>query len=198
MSIERIGLNMKPSDLTGAEKTRRGVNVFLLVMDCLMAVLGVIFIFAADFHYQYLPYLLGAVMIVRGVPLILYSVSIREYRTMDTNIMARGIMYCVTGVIVIARGNGAYGLIGVVWGVLGLFRSVNHLNLSIYRMANKIKNWGMPLFLSAVGFTLSILLLLDLSANIYRHMEYIGVELVYIGIVDILKHAKELSVSPRV
>lgn len=183
---------MKRSDLTGAEKNRRNVNIFLMVMDCLMVALGVGFIDAADFHYQYLPYLLGILMIVRGGPMILYSITIREYRRMDTDIMARGIMFCVTGVIIIAQGDGAYGLIGVVWGVLGLSRSVNELNVFFYRVSNRIKNWLMPLCLSAIGFALAILLLIDPSANLYRHMLYIGIELIYMGIEDILKHAKRL------
>ena len=146
-----------------------------------LIVLGVFFIVDPDTHYRMLPYLLGIVMLFFGVDYCGHSVMTGEYRTLETADMARGILFFVVGVVILAQGASSYGLIGSAWGIYGLYHVVQHLNTAIYRIVNHKENALLPFVLSVIGTVLAILLLLDPAENVYHHMEFIGLELIFIG-----------------
>lgn len=148
-------------------------------------VLGVCCIAWPEEMYHFLPYLMGAMMLLSGAIYFVQGVRWKEYKTSNTSSTAQGLVSLVMGVLIMAMGSASDGLIGVFWGIGGLQRGIGELNHGISLLTNHEKGWARLFFMAAFGIVISILLLIDPLTRVEEHMIYIGIELLFIGIDEV-------------
>lgn len=119
-------------------------------------------------------------MAIAGAAAIAGSLITKEYQRADTRLISRGILLLVVGAAVIVRGEQADGLMGAAWGIFGLIKGSESLNVAIYNLTNR-KKWAADMLQAAVQITLALLLLVDPMSKLYPHMRILGLELLATG-----------------
>ena len=129
--------------------------------------------------------MLDIVVIIMEI-LILFRIVVairhEEYMTLDTDHISQGIVNVVSGIAVFVLMHDGIGLVGSIWGLIGMNRAAKELNKSIYRMAHKRSDWNHIMVLAVFGLTCSLLLLIDPVNKMHEHMAFIGIEIIFIAI----------------
>ena len=150
------------------------------VIIIIMWALGILCLLFVDFIYGLLPYIMGGFMAIAGAAAIAGSLITKEYQRADTRLISRGILLLVVGAAVIVRGEQADGLMGAAWGIFGLIKGSESLNVAIYNLTNR-KKWAADMLQAAVQITLALLLLVGPMSKLYPHMRILGLELLATG-----------------
>lgn len=160
-----------------ATPVSRKIGYVIIIIMCALGILCLLFV---DFIYGLLPYIMGGFMAIAGVAAIAGSLITKEYQRSDTRLISRGILLLVVGAAVIVRGEQADGLMGAAWGIFGLIKGSESLNVAIYNLTNR-KKWAVDMLQAAVQITLALLLLVDPMSKLYPHMRILGLELLATG-----------------
>ena len=125
---------------------------------------------------DYLPYGLGAIMTLYGIAGII--VAIRKGSTdASTKSAGTSIVMCVLGVVILVQGEASINFIGVLWGMLGLFKASKQFNEILHRIKINEK-FAIKLVFAIIELILSVLLLLNPFANFDHHIMVLGLELI--------------------
>lgn len=160
-----------------ATPVSRKIGYVIIIIMCALGILCLLFV---DFIYGLLPYIMGGFMAIAGAAAIAGSLITKEYQRADTRLISRGILLLVVGAAVIVRGEQADGLMGAAWGIFGLIKGSESLNVAIYNLTNR-KKWAADMLQAAVQITLALLLLVDPMSKLYPHMRILGLELLATG-----------------
>ncbi|MEG0374490.1 MAG: DUF308 domain-containing protein, partial [Raoultibacter sp.] len=85
---------------------------------------------------EYLPYALGIVMTLSGVGGIIASVRGKDADS-DTRSAGTSIVMCILGIVILVNGASSISFIGVMWGLLGLFKAGKELDEVIHLIRTK-------------------------------------------------------------
>lgn len=124
-----------------AQITKLPPNIATYFVALAYLVVGVLCVSITHSVTEYLPYIVGGMMIVIGVVRFIVAIVRREYRSLKTNRTATSLILTALGIMIIIQqfdeGNdSAVMLISIAWGILGLFEAAHAFNHAFKRIAN--------------------------------------------------------------
>ena len=157
--------------------THTGISRAFAVLLLLSGVACILF--THQVHHIF-PYILGGIMILIGANHTLVGFWTGEYKSQETKLTAGGIVYVALGIVILCHHADADGMIGSVWGILGLMKGSEALNLSLYCFSQK-KPFLAKGLQATVELILGFLLLLDPLSAVRHHIFLLGIELSLVG-----------------
>lgn len=159
----------------------------------LYALLGIACMVFTEQVHRVFPFVLGGLTVATGGCDLYRGIRTKEYQSPGTKLTARGIVMLAVGCVMIASFRNADPIVGAVWGVIGLTKGSEELNLALYQAAQR-RPFGGKLLHGGIELLLGVLLLLDPEASVKKHLFLLGIELIAIGIgavVETKKHGKQ-------
>lgn len=153
-----------------------------------LPLIGLLCLFWPEESADYLPYLLGGSMMLSGIGGIVVEASKElkgrggtsdrtEGDREDRKTAGTSIVMCVLGAVILAHGSSSISFVGVMWGLLGLFKAAGEFDEIIHRIKGGHR-FVFKLAISVFELVLSVLLILHPFANIDHHMILLGLELI--------------------
>lgn len=158
----------------------------------LQTVLGVLCMVFTEQIHSLFPYILGTLMVFTGFCDVCRGVVTQEFRNRDTKLTSHGIVTAILGCVILYHHRNADSIIGAIWGVIGLIKGTETLNLAIYSLAAKEPFIG-ELGHGAIELLLGIFLLKDPLSAVEHHLFILGIELVALGIQTIVETKKMMK-----
>ena len=143
----------------------------------LIPLLGLVCVFFSRHLTKILPLLMGSAMLIVGGLRLWHSLRDKEYLTLETNRAAGAVVLFVMGVVFLRAKGDALGLMGTTWGLIGLTKSVEEINLVLYQLAHQEK-FLLRALKAGVTLLLAIILLFDPFESFSHHVIILGFELV--------------------
>ena len=117
-----------------------------------MFIFGCLCIILTDRILTFLPLILGSLLILLSILRFSQVFIDLKYTRDEAFVAGNGTLYLVLGIIILLKGNGAYYMIGIVWGMLGLIRDSRNFTNQLFRLIqkeDKIKDvfWHMAYYL---------------------------------------------------
>lgn len=125
---------------------------------------------------DYLPYALGGIMTLSGLGGIIVVARGKDADA-DTRSAGTSIVMCILGIVILVHGESSISFIGVMWGLLGLFKAGREFDKVIHLIKTK-KRCLVKLAFTIFKLVLSVLLILNPFANIDHHVIILGLELI--------------------
>ncbi len=159
----------------------------------IQTILGIACILFTEQIHNIFPIVLGLLMVAVGILDIYRGVATKEYHRADTKLTSQGIVVLILGSVILHHYQNADQIIGAIWGVIGLIKGSEMLNVAIYRCATKLP-FAWKLVHSVIELLLGILLLLDPLTAVEHHLPILGIELIAIGVHSVIE-TKKATVS---
>lgn len=158
----------------------------------LQTALGILcMLFTKQIHSLF-PYILGILMVFTGACDVYRGVTTKEFRKNDTKLTSHGIVTLILGCTILYHHRNADSIIGAIWGVIGLTKGSETLNLAICSWSAKLPFTG-KLLHGMIELLLGILLLADPLSAVEHHLFILGIELVTIGIQVVMETKKTIA-----
>lgn len=123
-----------------AKLTKLPANTAVYFVAAIYLVIGVLCVSITHYITEYLPYIVGGMMVLIGVIQFIVAMVQREYRTVKTNRTAGSLIIVALGAMILFQKidpeNDPIMLISVAWGILGLFEAAHAFNHAFKRIAN--------------------------------------------------------------
>ncbi len=138
---------------------------------------GALCIFFPSHVAGVLPFLLGGIMLIAGI--VHGAAYLRDKRFLEDESQGIGpdIILAVMGVAFLCAGSEAVGLMGVVWGIIGLRKAAGTIDQALRRMYRH-----QPALLlaveAAIRIVLALALLFDPFEKFSSHIVLLGLELI--------------------
>lgn len=180
-----------------------------------LPLIGLLCLFWPEDSAHYLPYVLGAVMILSGAGGIAVAISKElrnrsdegesrdpekrsearktiepqsecetaeppddsEEESRSSRSVGTAIVMCVLGGVILVHGSSSISFVGVMWGLLGLYKAGEEFDEIIHRIRGGHR-FVFKLAFSVFELVLAVLLILHPFANIDHHMILLGLELI--------------------
>ena len=97
-----------------------------------------------------------------------------------TKLTSQGIVTALLGIVILFHHQNADQIVGAIWGVIGLGKGSETLNIAICKCAEK-KPFTWKMIHGIIDLVLGILLLLDPLTAVEHHLIILGLELVAVG-----------------
>lgn len=152
---------------------------------------GVLFLLLTDKIHIVFPYIAGIFLLLIGSFDAVRGIKLQEYKDPGTKLLANGIVYMILGLVILYHRKDSVHMIGSLWGILGVIKSSEALNISLHQMSTK-QPFYKELIRAVVELILSVLLLLDAHSALHHHIFLLGIELLVVG-WRILQDAKLLK-----
>ncbi len=160
-----------------------------VVLAAIMLVNSLILLILREHVYEYLPSICGIVLMIRGIVQFLVGVEHKDYLHIEQNEIGMGLISLAMGIGIMQRQDHALFVIGVFWGMFGLRKSMQKLNVFMYKVYNsEIGRLARCLLIVeiAFGFIVSFLIIFDPYTNTRHHIVLLGVEMLYEGVIQLL------------
>lgn len=141
-----------------------------------LPLIGLLCLFWPEEIADVLPYILGFFMMVSGTGSIVVAIREGSVDAADKSVGA-SIVLMVLGAVSLASGTHAIAFIGVMWGLLGLYKSAEEFN-TVLRRVKMRKPCLLTLAFAIFELVLAVLLITSPFANIDHHVILLGVELI--------------------
>lgn len=138
---------------------------------------GALCIFFPSHVAGVLPFLLGGIMLIAGV--VHGAAYLRDKRFLEDESQGIGpdIILAVMGVAFLCAGSEAVGLMGVVWGIIGLRKAAGTIDQALRRMYQHQKALLLAVE-AAIRIVLALALLFDPFEKFSSHIVLLGLELI--------------------
>lgn len=166
----------------------RAARIFAITQT----ILGGLCIFATDHIHGIFPIVLGLLMMAHGACDVYRGIVTQEYNRADTKLTSQGIVTALLGIVILFHHQNADQIVGAIWGVIGLGKGSETLNIAICKCAAK-KPFAWKMIHGVIELALGILLLLDPLTAVEHHLIILGIELVVIGIQAVMEAKKVIS-----
>lgn len=159
-------------DLKDSKPSAKLAIVSMLVLP----VVGVGCLIFPSVAEEVLPYFLGIPMVLSGVGSI---VTVAREKRLDAGRSSVGtaIVMCVVGVLIAVHGTKSTLFIGIIWGLMGLYKAAGSFDEIIDAIKAK-EPFALSLALCVFQLVLAVLLILNPFANIEHHLLLLGLELI--------------------
>lgn len=141
-----------------------------------------------------LPIICGAILLIRGLVQFIEGIKDKDYLSLEKMNLEKSFISISIGIGVLVRGREALFIIGMFWGLHGLIKAANYLNIALYNFFNKDK-WIVILIKSIIEFSLSFVLVFDPFGKIGHHIIILGLELIFDGCMDFMNKYQEKKLS---
>ena len=160
---------------------KRGIGAYISAI--LIILNGVICIVNHQQIYKWIPSLCGAILLIKGIIMLIEGIRAKDYATLEGKKFERAIVIIGIGIGIIIRQR-----------LEGLNKATNYLNEGLYYFTRKEK-FIFPMSKAIIEFVLSSILIFDPFSKIAEHIVILGLELVLEGVsefVNIYKGKEEL------
>ena len=162
------------------------------VFAVLQAALGAACMLFTEQIHSLFPFILGFLMATSGICNIYRGVISKEFRQVETKLTSHGITTFLLGCVIVYHHGNADSIIGAIWGVIGLTKGTETLNLAICRCSAKLPFVG-EMVHGVIELLLGILLLIDPLSAVGHHVFILGIELIAVGIQAVKETKKALA-----
>lgn len=157
----------------------------------LFPLLGVVCLVASELVAEYLPHVLGSVMLFVGAADIVTDLLDRD-STPGKITVGTDVVMIVLGVVTLLNTSESLNVIAVMWGLLGLEKAAAEID-EANEARGRQGGWLAPLAAGVFELVLGTMLLMAPLANLGHHVLLLGLELV---VFPFHVHAK--GAGPRV
>lgn len=162
-------------------------------LDCISASLvilnGIICVAYGEKLLFLLPIICGAILLIKGFIQCFEGIKDKDYVDLEKTNLEKSFILIAIGIGVLIKRNEALFVVGMFWGLHGLIKAANYLNVALYNFFNKDK-WIGIFFKAIVEFSLSLLLVFDPFAKVGHHIIILGLELIFDGTVELISKYK--------
>lgn len=154
--------------------------VVQITISAIIFVVGCLCIFITGSIMQYLPFILGPILIILGIFRFHQVFEDLKYTRDEAFVAGNGTLYIVLGILILVKNSDSYYLIGVAWGMLGLIRDARNLTNHIFRLAqreDRFRDVIWHLIYCVFGISISIILLTDPPEHLHFHIMILGLEM---------------------
>jgi len=140
---------------------------------------GLLLLMFAPSITDYVGYLVGGAMLVFGLLMMGHAIYHKEYASLDTHNSAIALTLVVCAIVVLLQHDqeSRITLLGIAWGVFGIYFGVEDLNELIYNITHKKKFVFLGIETVAT-LILSVLLLMHPVSHFTVHVRILGIELI--------------------
>ena len=144
---------------------------------------GLICIIYEDKLLPLLPWICGGILLIKGLIQFFEGYTNRDYDSLEKTNMEKSFILIAIGIGILIKRSDALFIIGMFWGLHGLTKSSNYLNLALYKFYNKDR-WILILLKAIIEFVLSIILVFDPFGKLGHHITILGLELIFDGVME--------------
>lgn len=159
-------------DIKDSKASVRLAVIAMLVLP----VVGVGCLLFPSIAEEALPYFLGVPMVLSGAGSIVAVAREKDLEAGHASVGA-AIVMCVTGALIAVHGAKSTLFIGIVWGLMGLYKAAGEFDEIIDAIKEK-EPFVLSLALCVFQLVLAVLLILNPFANIEHHLLLLGLELI--------------------
>ena len=159
------------------QKTKRRIRLFL---GGILFLTGILCLTLSNEIRADLPFILSGLLLLLCGDALYEALGDRHFNETDTENIANAIIYLILAVVVIVKWKSADGIIGAIWGILGLLLASRNISHSLYELIHrKGKTAGHILHLvhALISISISIALLMDPEEHLHFHVYILGLEL---------------------
>lgn len=157
------------------KESKPSVKLAVIAMLALPAV-GVGCLVFPDIAEEMLPYFLGVPMVLSGAGSIVAVARERDVKAGKSSVGA-SIVLVVLGLVTMVHGAKSTLFIGIIWGLLGLYKAAGEFDEIIAAIKGK-EPFVFSLAVCVFELVLAVLLILNPFANIEHHLILLGIELI--------------------
>lgn len=121
-----------------------------------------------------LPYVLGGLMVFSGFGSLFAATRDRDQ---ERTTVGTAIVMVVLGAVSIANGASSLNFIGIMWGLLGLTKGAEELDVVLKKFKAR-EPYALTFALAVFELVLAVLLIMNPFANIGHHVIVLGLELI--------------------
>ena len=132
-----------------------------------------------------LPIICGGILLLKGLIQFIEGIRDKDYNSLEKTNLEKSFILIAIGLGILIKKSDALFIVGMFWGVYGLIKASNYLNIALYNFCNKDK-WITILIKSIVEFGLSIILIFDPFGKLGHHILILGIELVLDGTIELI------------
>lgn len=136
-----------------------------------------------------LPIICGGILLLKGLIQFIEGIINKDYNSLEKTNLEKSFISIAIGLGVLVKRSDALFIVGMFWGLHGLIKSANYLNIALYNFCNKDK-WLIILIKAIVEFGLSFILIFDPFGKLGHHIVILGLELVFDGTVEFISKYK--------
>lgn len=162
------------------------ISYFLSIIN------GIICIVYGEKILSLLPTICGGILLIKGIMKLIEGIIDKDYANLEQMKMEKSFISIAIGIGVLLKQNDALFIVGMFWGVHGLIKSANYLNIALYNFCNKEK-WKSLFIKFIVEFSLSSALIFDPFGKLGHHITILGLELIFDGFTDLINQSKKLK-----
>ena len=142
-------------------------------------VAGLLLLLFAPYVTDYAGYLVGGAMLVFGLLMMGHAIYHKEYASLDTHNSAIALTLVICAVVVLLQHDheSCITLLGIAWGVFGIYFGVEDLTELLYNITHK-KKFVLLGIETIATLILSVLLLMHPVSHFTVHVRILGVELI--------------------
>lgn len=124
-----------------------------------------------------LPFILGGVMVVTGLARQGLYLKKKEYLAQPKREHASDLILVIMGLIILLKQSDAIGLMGTVWGLIGLQNVTEDLD-DVFRAVAQKQRYRLRLLEAAIKLLLALALLFDPFDKFATHIMLLGLEMI--------------------
>jgi len=160
-------------------------KTLVLIKPIIYIITGLLIIILSEKIVNYLPYVVGSIMILVNVEAIIVNIIEHDHENIGYKL---GII--VLGILIITAASHDFEAICVIWATISIINGGRSLMRSIFNIK---KSWIniLGLALAILSIVLSIFLILDPLEHVTTHIVLLGIEIILDGIRIILVKYKE-------
>ena len=155
------------------------------ISSILVIVNGLICIVYGNKLLPLLPIVCGSILLVKGLIQLSEGIVNKDYASLEKTNMEKSFISIAIGLGVLIKRSDALFIVGMFWGLHGLIKSSNYLNIALYNFHNRDK-WILVLIKAIVEFGLSVALIFDPFGKLGHHIVILGLELLFDGTMEFI------------
>lgn len=172
----------------------KSTNLLSIFESVVIGVLGVFLITKPTWITQVIFYIIGIILMVKGVYKIVNYFVVHGKSDFYNNDLLYGVIALIFGILIVILWEKLSDAIGIVVGAWMIYGALVRLNAAIKLHAAAAKNWFYVLLLSLLMLALGIYLIIYAGAGII--VQVVGVIMIIaavVGVVDDAVYMKELN-----
>lgn len=161
-------------------------NIQKKIISLLVMANGALCILYAEHIYNFLSTICAFVLLYIGIAKCVSGIRSKDYRRLGAQDFEVSIVLMAVGTGIMIRQDKALFIVGVFWGLWGLYKAVDAFDAAFYGIFHKSR--FMPELIAGLfQLVLSLLLLFDPENNMEHHIIILGLELILEGILEIVE-----------
>lgn len=141
-----------------------------------------------------LPIICGGILLVKGLIQLAEGIANKDYASLEKTSLEKSFISIFIGIGVLVKRSDALFIVGMFWGLHGLIKSANYLNIALYNFFNKDK-WLFILIKAIVEFSLSLVLIFDPFGKVGHHIVILGLELIFDGTMEMISQYQKKKLA---